>query len=64
MRILVIEDDKNKVRQICELIRESFPEIEVTEQGSYQSGLKADCIKRFRPYYPRYESSYLRYSRE
>ncbi|WP_083892170.1 response regulator [Corallococcus coralloides] len=40
MKILIIEDDLNKLQRISELIRERAPDAQVTERKSYQSGLK------------------------
>nr|WP_128797651.1 response regulator [Corallococcus coralloides] len=40
MKILIIEDDFNKLQRISELVRERAPTAEVTERKSYQSGLK------------------------
>lgn len=40
MKILVIEDDHNKARKICEFLRESGVTDKVVEKRAYQSGLK------------------------
>ncbi len=44
MRILVVDDDPNKIRQLMQLIRSEFPDAEAEEQRSYQSGLKAALL--------------------
>ena len=40
MRILIIEDDQNKRRQLVEFLCNTFPKCCVDEKFSYQSGLK------------------------
>lgn len=41
MKILIVEDDLNKMRQLAELIRESFPKVTILQKRAYQSGLKS-----------------------
>jgi len=40
MRVLLIEDDKNKLKHISAYLRTAFPDIELIERSSYQSGLE------------------------
>lgn len=40
MRILIIEDDQNKIKHIIEFIKESIKSSEINKTFSYQSGLK------------------------
>jgi CheY-like chemotaxis protein len=40
MRILIVEDDPNKLAQVTEQIRLSCPDARIVERRSYQSGLK------------------------
>lgn len=40
MNILIVEDDPNKSRQMCDFIRGSFSDAEITVMRSYSSGLK------------------------
>lgn len=40
MRILVIEDDENKLNQVTEILR-SIKDVHIISKRSYQSGLKA-----------------------
>lgn len=44
MRILVVEDDPNKLRQLMTIITSEFPDAIREEQRSYQSGLKAALL--------------------
>jgi CheY-like chemotaxis protein len=44
--VLVIDDDHNKIRQIIAYLTEEYPDIELTERHSYQSGLKAALTLR------------------
>lgn len=41
MKVLIIEDDLNKLRQLTAFVKHSMPEVEVRERRSYQSGLEA-----------------------
>lgn len=41
MRILVVEDDEEKRAKVVALTRENFPQLQVTEARSLQSGLRA-----------------------
>jgi CheY-like chemotaxis protein len=41
MKVLVIDDDPNKMRQLTECIREFAADTQVLQARSYQSGLKA-----------------------
>jgi len=41
MRLLVIDDDENKLRHMLSLLKSSFPDFEIEEKRSYQSGLKS-----------------------
>jgi CheY-like chemotaxis protein len=41
MRVLVVDDDENKLTHMLKLLRDSFPEFTIEERRSYQSGLKA-----------------------
>lgn len=41
MRMLVIDDDENKLRHILSLLRNTFPDLTIEDRRSYQSGLKA-----------------------
>ncbi|QRN95533.1 hypothetical protein JRI60_41805 [Archangium violaceum] len=40
MRILVIEDDHNKAKKICDFLREAASDANINERRAYQSGLK------------------------
>lgn len=40
MRILIIEDDQHKLRQLADFVKKEFPGSELSEKRSYQSGLK------------------------
>lgn len=40
MKILIIEDDHNKAKKICDFLREAAADSAVTERRAYQSGLK------------------------
>jgi DNA-binding response OmpR family regulator len=40
MKVVLIEDDLNKGRQITDFLAKCFPAIELTERRSYTSGLK------------------------
>lgn len=40
MKILIIEDDTNKLKQIEVFLTENFSEVEIMDARSYQSGLK------------------------
>jgi len=41
MRILVVDDDENKLRHMLALLKDSFQDYEVEDRRSYQSGMKA-----------------------
>lgn len=41
MRILIVEDDLNKLKQISNYLREEFKEAELIEKKSHQTGLKS-----------------------
>jgi CheY-like chemotaxis protein len=41
VKVLVVEDDEDKRRQIGELLRDHFQQIEIKEAKSQQSGLKS-----------------------
>jgi CheY-like chemotaxis protein len=45
-RVLVIDDDPNKIRQLTDCVKELFPCADVVECRSYQSGLKAGLQQR------------------
>jgi CheY-like chemotaxis protein len=40
MKILIIEDDQNKIKQISEYVKTIMPDNKICEKRSYQSGLK------------------------
>ncbi|MFL2077147.1 response regulator [Marinilactibacillus psychrotolerans] len=40
MRVLIIEDDKNKLNQVTSFLKEIHTHLEVVEKYSYNSGLK------------------------
>ncbi len=40
MRVLIIEDDANKLAQLSGFVRDTYPDARVSEKRSYQSGLK------------------------
>lgn len=40
MRVLIIEDNSNKLKQIQELIKELYPESDIIEARSFNSGVK------------------------
>lgn len=40
MRILIVEDDQNKLRQLASFIRNKWPGFVIDESRSYQSGLE------------------------
>jgi ActR/RegA family two-component response regulator len=40
MKVLIIEDDHNKLTQLAEFMRERLPDAEIVERKSYQSGLQ------------------------
>lgn len=40
MKLLIIEDDQNKLKQINDFLREQFPDIDIVEKYSYNSGIK------------------------
>ena len=40
MRLLIVEDDSNKYKQVVEFIQASFSNAEITSKRSYQSGLR------------------------
>jgi CheY-like chemotaxis protein len=39
MRILIVEDDQNKLKQLASFIMDRWPDFEITERRSYRSGL-------------------------
>lgn len=41
MRLLVVEDDENKRTQVTSFIEDTWPEFQIHEAKSYQSGLRA-----------------------
>lgn len=41
MKILVVDDDQNKIRQLKDYIAQLLPSVEVLVRHSYQSGLEA-----------------------
>lgn len=40
MKILIIEDDQNKLKQISEFITQQFPDTQIVARFSYNSGIK------------------------
>lgn len=48
MNFLIIEDDDNKIKQICEFLLSKYPTALLTTRRSYQSGLKE--IINHKPY--------------
>jgi CheY-like chemotaxis protein len=40
MKVLIVEDDQNKLRQLVNFIKEKYPNTELSEKRSYQSGLR------------------------
>ncbi len=40
MKVLIVEDDQNKLKQLVNYIRDNWPNSTVEEKRSYQSGLK------------------------
>jgi CheY-like chemotaxis protein len=44
MKVLVVDDDLNKIRQLTAFIKSEFPRACVDERKSYQSGLKAALL--------------------
>ena len=40
MKILIVEDDQNKLQHLSNHIKESYPQAEITGKKSYHSGLK------------------------
>lgn len=47
MRILIIEDDPNKLKQIILFVNENYPDIEIESSKSYQSGLKSIFLNKY-----------------
>jgi CheY-like chemotaxis protein len=47
MRVLIIEDDENKLKQICDYIIDLGFSINITTKRSFQSGLKAIVTDKF-----------------
>lgn len=41
MKVLIVEDDKNKISQISQTLRPAFPNVAIECAYSYRSGLKA-----------------------
>jgi CheY-like chemotaxis protein len=41
MKLLVIDDDENKLRQMLSFLAATFPDLTLEDRRSYQSGLKA-----------------------
>lgn len=39
MKILLVEDDKGKARQLVEVLHQQFPTVPIVERRSFQSGL-------------------------
>jgi CheY-like chemotaxis protein len=46
MKVLVVDDDPNKVKQLRECVSDLLPQAEVVHRRSYQSGLKAALFER------------------
>jgi CheY-like chemotaxis protein len=46
-RVLVVENDLNKAKQLIAYIKEIIPGVEVQERNSYQSGLKSALLEEF-----------------
>lgn len=46
MRILIAEDDSNKIKHIADLLREAEPSAQIVEKRSYQSSLKEALANR------------------
>jgi len=44
MKVLIVDDDLNKVRQLTSFVRKEFPDAAIEERRSYQSGLKAAIL--------------------
>lgn len=44
MDVLIVDDDFNKMRQLSSFIRKEFPDAQVEERRSYQSGLKTALL--------------------
>jgi len=47
VRVLVVEDDPNKLRQICSYLRDTYASVRVSERRSYRSGLDAALNEEF-----------------
>jgi len=47
MKLLLIEDDPHKSKQILDYVQATFPFIEITHARAYQSGLKAIITNDF-----------------
>ena len=43
-KVLVVDDDPHKIRQLAGCVRDEYPHAEVIERKSYQSGLKAALL--------------------
>lgn len=40
MKVLIVEDDQNKIKVLSHFLSDSFDEVEIVNKRSYQSGLK------------------------
>lgn len=45
MKVLIIEDDKNKINQVTLTLKDRFPTFLIEQKFSFQSGLKAVLLK-------------------
>jgi DNA-binding NarL/FixJ family response regulator len=46
MKVLLVEDDRNKERQLAEVVQAVLPEATLLDRRSYQSGLKEALLSR------------------
>jgi CheY-like chemotaxis protein len=46
MKVLVVDDDLNKMRQLLDFVRDNLPDASVISCRSYQSGLKSALFER------------------